>query len=77
MGLALTSRGYSETVATLTPAMRDVLRAAAAGRRERDTALDLGVSLSTVKAIRAAAIARLDATTITAAVVVAIRRGEL
>jgi DNA-binding CsgD family transcriptional regulator len=73
----VTSRGYSEDVVALTPRMRAVLLEASLGRTEASTALELGVSVSTVKSIRAAAIARLGASNVVAAVALAIRAGEL
>lgn len=57
--------------------MRDVLECAARGRTAADTARELGLSEGTVWTIRAAVCARLDVGTITAAVLAAVRRGEL
>ena len=57
--------------------MRDVLASAAAGRTVTQTALELGVGEATVYTIRAALCARLEAPNVTAAVLVAVRRGEL
>lgn len=73
----MTLRGYSPDVLELTPRMRAVLQSAAAGRTELETALELHVSVSTVKTIRAAAIARLGASNVVAAVAIAVRNGEL
>lgn len=73
----MTSRGYSDNVGELTARMRDVLAAAACGRTERETAGELHVSLGTVKAVRAAAVARLGAHNTVEAVAIALRRGEL
>ena len=70
------SRGYADD-GGLTPRMRDVLGAAARGKRIRATAAELHVSEQTVRSLRAAACARLGAPNITAAVVIALRRGEL
>jgi len=61
----------------LTPRMRDVIRSAAAGASVNETAGELHLSESTVKTIRAAAIARLGTRTFTAAVVEAFKRGEI
>ena len=57
--------------------MRDVLDSAAAGRTAQQTAVELGLSESTVWSIRAALCARLGVTNVTAAAVAAMRRGEL
>ena len=57
--------------------MRDVLRSAAAGASARETGLELHVSVGTVKTVRAAACARLEAPNLIAACVTAYRRGEL
>ena len=70
------SSGYAAS-GELTPRMREVLTAAAAGKRAAETALELGISERTVRAILAASCARLHARTITAAAVRADRRGEL
>jgi DNA-binding NarL/FixJ family response regulator len=61
----------------LSPRMRDVLRSAGAGRGVTETALELRLSTGTVRTIRAAAIARLGVSNVTAAVVEAAKRGEL
>lgn len=70
------SRPYSDAP-ELTPRMRDVLAAAAAGRTVAETARELHVSAGTVKTIRAAACARLQAGNVTAAVYAAVTRGAL
>lgn len=70
-------RGYSSSVVDLTPQMRAVLLSAASGRTAGATAGELHVSESTVRAIRAAACARLHVPNVTAAVAVLGRRGEL
>ena len=70
-------KGYADDARPLTPRMRDVLSSAAAGRTAQQTALELGVSIRTVDSVRAALCARLSAPNITAAVMVAVRRGEL
>lgn len=70
--------GYASAPArALTPRMRDVLRCAAGGQTAQQTALELGLSVSTVWSIRAALCARLDVANVTAAAVAAMRRGEL
>lgn len=61
----------------LSPRMLDVLRASARGATIASTAAELGVAEATVKTVRSAILARLGVSTITAAVVEAIRRGEL
>ena len=71
------SSGYSRDVVELTPRMRAVLLSAAGGASARATALELHVSEGTVKTVRAAACARLGASNLVAAVVIAYRRGEL
>lgn len=68
-------RGYSSDRRELTPRMVAVLEAAASGRTELETAAVLHVSLSTVKAERAAALRRLGARNVTEAVWLA--RAEL
>lgn len=73
----MTLRGYSEDVVELTPRMRAVLRAAAAGKTERETARELGVAFATVKTERAAALARLGARNVVQAVAIVASRGEL
>lgn len=73
----MSSRGYSDDVDELTPRMRAVLVSAAAGRTERETAAELGVSYATVKSVRAAALARLHARNVVEAVAIALTRGEL
>ena len=69
--------GYSDSARALTPRMRDVLQAAAAGRTITETARELGIAEQTVSTIRAALCARLDVPNIYAAVLAAVRRGEL
>lgn len=72
------SRPYSsDELRPLTPRMRQVLASAGAGRRRAAIALELGVTVETVKTIQAAACARLGAANLTAAVLNAERRGEL
>ena len=68
---------YRDEPGQLTPRMRDVLRAAARGASSRETALELHVSEHTVQHLRAAASTRLEARNITAAVAIAVSRGEL
>jgi DNA-binding NarL/FixJ family response regulator len=71
-------KGYAATRSRpLTPRMRQVLAAAAAGRTAAETAAELGVAPATVWSIRAALCDRLDVHTVTAAVLVAVRRGDL
>ena len=70
-------RGYSASVDVLTPRMVAVLRSAAAGRTATETALELHVSEQTIRSVRAAACARLEAPNVVAAVATALRRGEL
>lgn len=67
--------GYSDDERPLTPRMRDVLAAAAAGRGVKATALELGIAEPTVRSIRAAACSRLHAPNTTAAAVIALRNG--
>ncbi len=57
--------------------MREVLQAAALGRTVAQTAVELHVSEGTVWSVRAALCARLGAPNVTAAVLAAVRRGEL
>ena len=57
--------------------MREVLRCAAAGQTAQQTADELHLSLGTVWNVRAALCSRLEVVTVTAAVYVAVRRGEL
>lgn len=71
------TKGYTDAPAPLTPRMRAVLASAAAGHTAAQTAADLGVAVSTVRSIRAAVYVRLEVHTITAAVAVAAKRGEL
>lgn len=72
------SSGYSsDPTLPLTPRMVEVLAAAAAGERMKQTATRLGVSCETVKDLRAAARARLAAPTFTAAACKAVRDGLL
>ena len=61
----------------LTPRMRDVARSGARGATAKETAIELGVAVQTVWTVRAALCARLDAPNFTAAVVLAVRAGEL
>lgn len=56
--------------------MRDVLRCAARGATAAETAAELGVSVATVRTIRASTCARLDARNMAAACMAAVRRGE-
>jgi len=65
-----------EAARGLTPRMVDVMRAAERGSSVDRTADELGVSASTVKAVRAALYSRLGVATITAAIAEARRRGE-
>lgn len=69
--------GYSDTARAVTPRMRAVLVSAAAGATVTETAADLGVAPATVRTIRAAACARLEAPNIVAAVALAYRAGIL
>ena len=72
------TRGYSDDGERgLTPRMRDVLRSAAQGSSARETGRELHLSESTIKTVRAAACARLEARNVTAAVAIAYRRGDL
>lgn len=74
----MSAGGYSsDHERELTPRMRAVLRLAAAGASTIETGVELHVSAGTVKTIRAAAVARLEARNVTAAVAIAVRRGEL
>ena len=57
--------------------MRSVLELAAAGRTVAETAAELHLAESTVWSIRAALCARLGTPNVTAAVLAAVRRGEL
>jgi DNA-binding NarL/FixJ family response regulator len=61
----------------LSPAMLDVLRLSARGLKVEATAYELHVSSSTVRARRAAILARLGVPNMTAAVDVAHRTGQL
>jgi DNA-binding NarL/FixJ family response regulator len=70
-------RGYSDDRHELTPRMRQILLSAARGASARQTAAELGVAEQTVKSVRAAACARLDAPNMVAAVAAALRRGDL
>lgn len=70
-------KGYADGAAPLTPRMRQVLASAAAGKTATQTALELGIAEQTVWSIRAALCARLQVHSVTAAVLVAVRRGEL
>lgn len=69
-------KGYAETGA-LTPRMRDVLRCAAAGRTAAETARELHIAEGTVWSVRAALCVRLGVVSMPAAVLQAVRRGEL
>lgn len=69
--------GYSGDVASLTPRMLDVLRAAARGSTAEQTGAELYISVHTVKTIRAAACSRLGVSNVTAAVAITIRAGRL
>lgn len=71
------SRGYSSSVAALTPRMRAVLSSAAGGRTARETARELIVSEATVRSELAAAYARLGARNAPHAIALALRAGEL
>jgi DNA-binding NarL/FixJ family response regulator len=71
------SRGYSSERLELTARMRDVLAAASLGASVRETAGELHVSEQTVRTIRAAACARLEARNVVHAITVARDRGEL
>lgn len=71
------SAGYADGARPLSPRMRDVLAAAAAGRTVTQTALELHVAEATVWSVRAALCARLEVPNVTAAVLAAVRRGEL
>jgi two-component system response regulator DesR len=68
----VTTRSYADAGA-LTPRMRDVLRAAAAGANVAETAGELHVSAGTVASVRAAVLVRLGARNITEAVAIAYR----
>lgn len=72
----MTSRGYRDQ-GELTPRMRDVLDAAGRGLGVAATAAELHVSYETVRTVRAAALVRLEAANVTAAVLAAERRGAL
>lgn len=61
----------------LSPRMRDVLRSAAAGANANETAGELHITVSTVRTVRAAILARLGVSSMTAAVNEAWRRGLL
>jgi DNA-binding NarL/FixJ family response regulator len=75
-GADAVSKGYAEA-GRLTPRMVEVLSDAAEGRTVIETARRLALAEATVWSVRAAVCARLDAPNVTAAVVLAIRRGEL
>lgn len=68
---------YADDDRALTPRMRDVLRAAAAGASAKETAGELHLSEACIRTVRRGALARLGQRNITAAVVEAYRRGEL
>jgi DNA-binding NarL/FixJ family response regulator len=70
------SRSYADD-GELTPRMRDVLRAAARGANERETAGELCIAPGTVKSVRAAVLVRLGARNIVEAVAIAYRTGVL
>ena len=72
----MNAAGYA-IAGELTPRMRDVLRAAARGATVEATARELGVSSSTVRTIRAAALARLGVHSMPAAIAEAYRAGAL
>ena len=61
----------------LSPRMRDVLRAAAAGHSIASTARELRLAEGTVRTVRAAALARLGVHSMPAAIAEAYKRGEL
>jgi DNA-binding NarL/FixJ family response regulator len=70
------TRSYSDDVRRpLTPRMLDVLRCAAEGASIAETAGELGIAPATVRSIREAACARLEAPNIIAAVHAVYRRG--
>ena len=69
--------GYADGDRPLTPRMRDALDGRARGETARQTATRLGLTEPTVKTILAAARARLEASSSTAAVAIALRRGLL
>lgn len=71
------SGSYADRAKPLTPRMRDVARCGAAGQTAHETAIELGVAVGTVWTVRAALQARLSAPNFTAAVVAAVRAGEL
>lgn len=73
----MTGGGYSSDVRPLTPRMRQVLASAAAGRTATQTAAELDIAEPTVWTLRSALCARLGAPNMTAAVLLAVRRGEL
>lgn len=74
----MTTSSYSIAAGRdLTPRMLDVLRAAAAGKTAKGTALELGVTEATVKTIRAALCERLGASNMASAIGEAARRGKL
>ena len=61
----------------LTPRMRDVLSSAANGRTAQQTAVELGLSESTVWSVRASLCARLQVPNVHAAIAAGFRRGDL
>lgn len=69
--------GYADGPGRLTPRMRDVLGLYGAGRSPRAIAVELVVAESTVRHVLEASRARLGVHSTRAAVVEAIRRGEL
>jgi DNA-binding CsgD family transcriptional regulator len=72
----MTGGGYSSSTGReLTPRMRDVLAAGAAGETPGQTAHRLGLSVHTVRDQRRAATHRLGSKTFTAAAVLAAREG--
>jgi DNA-binding NarL/FixJ family response regulator len=73
----MTHRGYSRERLELTPRMRAVLLAASHGRTELETARELHIGYSTVKSVRAAAVARLGVRNVSEAIGELGRRGEL
>lgn len=66
-----------DSVAVLTPRQVDVLRCAADGLCVRGTAARLGIGAETVKTHRSAVIRNMEAPTITAACIAAMRAGVI
>lgn len=75
--MTLAGHGYANAGRPLTPRMRQVLAAAAAGRTVTETARELGIAEPTVWSIRTAACARLAVPNVTAAVFLAASRDLL